>query len=327
MFMKTIKTLSISILLTAVLFLFISTETNAQKHEVTTGAFINSLYDFNIPEESFKVDMWLWCTYKDSSLKMKEQIEFPYTKQFSFSNDVVEKKGEYEWLSMRAVGEVIKKWDNRNFPFDKQRLNLSLGYSFDTSVFQIIPDTKNSKIDPDFQLPGWNIDKISFESTLKKYQTSFGDPSMKEGNSVYPQFDIIIDISRSSGFLTLMKMITGLLIAFLISCCVFFIKPTNTDPRFGLCVGGLFTAVGNKYITDSIVPSTNSITLIDTLHIITFTYIFLIIIQSVFSLMIFERDTERAIKISKRFDWYSFLFIFISYVIVMGWFIQSALNS
>jgi hypothetical protein len=121
-----------------------------------------------------------------------------------------------------------------------------------------------------------------------------------------------------------MKMITGLLIAFLISCCVFFIKPINTDPRFGLCVGGLFTAVGNKYITDNIVPSTNSITLIDTLHIITFTYIFLIIIQSVFSLMIFERDTERAIKISKKFDFYSFIAIFISYFFVMWLFINSA---
>jgi hypothetical protein len=203
MVMETKKLLPISIFFTALLFLCISIETKAQKHEVTTGVFINSLYDFNIPEESFKVDMWLWCTYKDSLLKMKEQIEFPNTKEFSFSNDVVDKKGEYEWLSMRAVGEVIKNWDNKNFPFDKQRLIISLGYSFDTSIFRIIADTKNSKIDPDFQLSGWNVDKVSFESTLKKYQTSFGDPSMKDGNSVYPQFDIIIDISRSSGFLTL----------------------------------------------------------------------------------------------------------------------------
>jgi len=44
---------------------------NAQKSQkVTTGVFINSLYDLDFPGESFKVDMWIWCNYLDSSLKM-----------------------------------------------------------------------------------------------------------------------------------------------------------------------------------------------------------------------------------------------------------------
>jgi len=111
-------------------------------------------------------------------------------------------------------------------------------------------------------------------------------------------------------------MISGLIIAFFISCCVFFIKPTNTDPRFGLCVGGLFTAVGNKYITDSAVPSSDTITLIDTLHIVAFFYIFLIIIQSVISLRLLEKENERAASISRKFDKYSFLFIFSSFFVV-----------
>lgn len=288
----------------------------AQKHDITTGVFINSLYDFNIPDHSFKVDMWVWSIYKDSSLPLKDQIEFPNTKEFEFSNDVITHKDDKQWLTFRARGEVMKDWDVSNFPFDKQKLNISLGYSQDTSVFSVAGDIKNSKIDPDFKLPGWKIDGINFKSNIKNYDTNFGDPSNASSSSQYPQFDVIIAISREGGLITLLKMITGLIIAFFISCCVFFIKPTNTDPRFGLCVGGLFTAVGNKYITDSVVPSSDTITLIDTLHIVAFFYIFLIIIQSVISLLLIEKDNENAAAISKKFDWYSFLFILLSFFIV-----------
>ena len=280
-----------------------------KESDVKTGVFINSIYDLNFPNESFKIDMWLWCTYKDTSLKMNELIEFPQTKEFAFSNDVITDKPPYRWLTMRATGEIIKKWDCKNFPFDKQMLNVSLGYSFDTSTCNVIADVKNSKIDPDFKLEGWNIDKINFSSGIKTYQTTFGDPSLKEGKSIYPEFNMEIFISRTGSVMTLIKLILGLIIAFIISCCVFFIRPINTDPRFGLCVGGLFTAVGNKYITDSVVPSTNDMTLIDNLHLITFVCIFLIIIQSVISLRIYERETDKSISFSKRFDMFSFVII------------------
>ena len=133
---------------------------NSQK--VTTGVFINSLYDLDFPGESFKVDMWIWCNYLDSSIKMNEMIEFPKTKEFNFSNQVTEKRGKYQWMTMRGTGEVIKKWNIKDFPFDRQELNIALGYSFDTSTFKVEADVLNSKIDPDFKLAGWNIDKVVF---------------------------------------------------------------------------------------------------------------------------------------------------------------------
>jgi hypothetical protein len=64
---------------------------------------------------------------------------------------------------------------------------------------------------------------------------------------------------------------------------VFFIKPFNIDPRFGLCVGGLFATIGNKYIIEGMVPSTNEVTMLDDLHNVTLVYIFLIITISVIS--------------------------------------------
>jgi hypothetical protein len=296
-----------------------------KKSKVTTGVFINSIYDLNFPEESFKIDMWLWCTYTDTSLKMNELIEFPKTKEFSFSNDVTVDRSSYKWLTMRANGEVIKKWDCKTFPFDKQILNVSLGYSFDTTTCIVVADVKNSKIDPDFKIAGWNIDKLNCNGGIKTYKTTFGDPSLKDGKSTYPEFNMDIYISRKGSMMTLLKLILGLIIAFTISCCVFFIKPINTDPRFGLCVGGLFTAVGNKYITDGLVPSTNEMTLVDNLHLITFISIFLIIIQSVISLRIYEIETEKSIVFSKKLDLYSFGIIVILFFGTMSAFVLNSI--
>jgi amino acid transporter len=108
---------------------------------------------------------------------------------------------------------------------------------------------------------------------------------------------------------------------------VFWIKPINTDPRFGLCVGGLFAAIGNKYIVESIVPSTNEVTLLDNLHNITFVAIFFIIIISVISLNIYERDTEKSMKLSKRIDVISFISIVSLYMILLVTSINQTLHS
>jgi hypothetical protein len=170
-------------------------------------------------------------------------------------------------------------------------------------------DVLNSKIDPDFKLAGWNIDNVIFSRQNKTYETSFGDPLLKNGKSVYPEFNADIYISRSNSMMTLLKLIMGLIIAFIISCCIFFIKPRYIDARLGLCVGGLFTAVGNKYITDSIVPSTNELTLVDNLHLLTFFCIFLIVIHSVVSLNIIEKQTEDSVPFSRKIDLISFISI------------------
>ncbi|NBX51658.1 hypothetical protein EBT25_17420, partial [bacterium] len=109
-----------------------------------------------------------------------------------------------------------------------------------------------------FGEPVAEIQNIEFLSSTTNYNTSFGD--IESSLTAVPKFEIIVTIKRLSSWLILFKLITGIIVAFLISSCVFWIKPINTDPRFGLCVGGLFAAIGNKYIVESIVPSTNELT-------------------------------------------------------------------
>jgi hypothetical protein len=89
---------------------------------------------------------------------------------------------------------------------------------------------------------------------------------------------------------------------FLFSCIAFFVSSENQDSRYGLCVGGVFAAIGNKYIVESIVPSSSGNTLLDDVHTLTFIFIFLIIILVTISLRMFESGNDHKVAASMKLD-------------------------
>jgi L-asparagine transporter-like permease len=98
-----------------------------------------------------------------------------------------------------------------------------------------------------------------------------------------------------------MKIFIGMYIAFLISMLSFTPHPAELEPRFGLPVGGLFAAVGNKYIIDSLLPETSSFTLVDTLHSLTFLAIFMTLLVSAMALKLHDKQkNEECLRLNKR---------------------------
>jgi L-asparagine transporter-like permease len=109
------------------------------------------------------------------------------------------------------------------------------------------------------------------------------------------------------------KIFLGMYIAFLIAVISFIIRPDNIEPRFGLPVGGLFAAVGNKYIIDSLLPETTSFTLVDSLHSITFLFIFFTISISAISLIFINKGKPEQ---ARNFDKMGALVITITYAVI-----------
>jgi hypothetical protein len=297
----------------------------SQKTKVDTvkiGAFISSLNDFDIGNNTINADIHLWCIYNDSNYNFEKEIEFINCNDFSYNGTSSEKIENQYWFYTKALIKSRQKFSTKKYPFDTQKVIFSIESSeYTTDDFVFKPDISGSKLDSIVysQFDDWVIDNVSFTSTSTLYKTSFGDPTTS--NSSSPRFDIAISISRTGSWLILFKLITGIIVAFLISSCVFWIKPINTDPRFGLCVGGLFAAIGNKYIVESIIPTTNELTLLDYLHNITFIFIFLIIIISVISLRLFEQENEKLKKISEKIDFISYFLITIMYFTFISYYI------
>ena len=314
----------ISAILLLVLCIQSITAFSQNRDTARIGIYINSIYDLNIEEKSFTVDFWMWINHSDSNNHFENKVEVPNTKGVEFSHFAAEKVGNGEWVTQKCKAEIMQNWDVSCFPFDKQKLRIELEDSeYDISKMLYLADTVNSKIDESFDSGEWKIESFSIKEEAKTYNTTYGNPNLK-GFSSYPGVVAEIVIKRKNSWVMLAKMLTGAYVAFLISCLVFFVSSDNQDSRFGLCVGGLFAAIGNKYIVESVVPSSNTNTLMDNAHNVTFTFILLIVLIIVISLHLFESGDEQKKKISLWIDRIAFVVISLSYMLINGWLVFQA---
>ncbi|HWA05419.1 MAG TPA: hypothetical protein VG961_02645 [Ignavibacteria bacterium] len=304
-----------------ILFLMLSAVSRSADDTCKVGIYFNSLTDFNISDQSFSADFWMWFNYKNDSLQFNDALEVTNSKSSSFSNYAKTKKEGVNWDMVKFNSVVFKEWDVSAFPFDKQKLTLHIDHTiYDTRKLAFITDAGNSAIDSNLVLSNWKIDSLAFYVNNQTYNTTFGDPVIK-GSSTYPSVTADIYLTRENSWNTLFKMLTGVYVAFSIVLLAFFVKPSD---RLGLCVGGLFAAVGNKYIIESVVPSTVSNTLFDNIHNITFIAIFVILVVAVISFKWNETEKPEYLAKAKKLDRLSFYSVTLVYVILNTFLIMRA---
>jgi hypothetical protein len=309
------------VLFFSICLLWCSPQLQAQKDTCKIGMYINSIYDFKLDDKSFMADFWLWMNYKNDSLKFENNVEITNSKLADFSHYSMEKKDGWNWAAQKCRAQLIHQWDVSKFPFDKQELRIEIEDSqSDTSKLLYIADKENSKMDSSFNSGEWCVEDFRIEQGVKTYQTTYGNPSLS-GKSSYPRILGEITIRRKNSWTKLVKLLTGVYVAFLISCIVFFVSNESQDSRFCLCVGGIFAAIGNKYIVESVVPSSSSNTLMDNVHTLTFIFILLITIVMIISLRLFQSGDPHKRQLSLDIDKWSFyiftsLYTFLNIIIV-----------
>jgi len=296
--------------------LFTSTFAMAQRDTCKVGLYLNTVYDFNLEDKSFMADFWLWLNYKNDSLKFEDAIEIPNSKSTDFSHYSLERKGDINWATQKCKAQMMHQWDVSTFPFDEQRLTIELeDAKYDASQLVYVADSINSKIDCSFNSKEWRIESFTVKSSARTYKTTYGNPAL-QGSSTYPRVTAELVIRRNNSWLMLAKMLTGAYVAFLIACLVFFVSSDNQDSRFGLCVGGLFAAIGNKYIVESVVPTSTTNTLMDNVHNLTFTFILLIVGIIIISLRLFESGDEVKKAKSLQLDRWAFFCVISVYTLI-----------
>ena len=301
-----------------------SAELRAEKAHpdtVLTGIYITSVHDIDFRQKEYTVNFWLWLKYKNREFDFAENLEVPQAKSVMKSFATIDSsEGEY-YLLMKLQCVMKDSWKIANFPFDRQKLRLSVENSqFDAEALVFKADTVGKHFDPRFTLSGWTIDSFNLSIGNKVYETAFGDPSMDKPHSEYSAFKVKIGITRSAAGL-FWKMFLGMYVAFLIAYICFYIHAESTEARFGLSVGSLFAVIGNKYIIDSALPETASFTLVDTLHGFTLLFIFLVITCTTIALK-YVKSGE--LKRAKRFDMIAAQVLLLLYILLNLYFIERA---
>jgi len=283
------------------LFLFAGVASAKDKPDtVKVGAYIISIHDINFHDKEYTARFWLWFVYKNPRLNFTSQIDIPNAKEIEISSESVDTVNGQYWAQMRVKCTMKENWRVHDFPFDEQHLKIILedeALNIEDLVF--VADTVSSRFDNVEALSGWKVDSFKVNTGIANYNTSFGNPEPGNDKQRFSQFTIEMDIDRKAIGLFL-KIFLGMYFAFMIALVSFLSDTNELEPRFGLPVGGLFAAVGNKYIIDSLLPESSQFSLVDILHSLTFLGIFGILTVSAIALKLHNGgDVQRAHRINK----------------------------
>lgn len=296
----------------------------AQPDTVKVGIFVTNLYDLSLTQNEFKGTFWMWFVYKDNAIcegdtmRMLNQVELPNTKDFRFNSKDMEVKGGLYWETQQCWATFVQRWNVDHYPFDRQVLRIHLeDAEKDTSALIYIADKKNTVVDKALQLNGWYIDSVSIDRIDHVYNSNYGDPTMADGESVYPGVVMEIHLSRDAAGI-FFKFFALAFLSFIISYLLLFVNPRLIDARLALAVGAIFGAVGNKYIVDSSLPENASLTLSDQVHIVVFGCIFIGILLSVIDVLLIDRHPRWVRRIDRISMWaLPFVFTTLITIIVM----------
>lgn len=292
-------------------------ETQTQPKECKVGLYLMSLHDLNPRDNTYSSDFWVWYNYKTfedfDPLKSRELVNAKTSKR------LIEDKVVYEdgtvWATEKMKATFLHSWNTANFPFDRQKLELWIEEGlYETSDIVFVPDKKDSRLSPEIKLLGWELVDFNFDSREKTYESSFGDPEGSSSSS-YSRLVMTITLKREALGLFL-KMHMGVYIAFAISMLAFLMSAATGDifaGRISVLVGMLFASVLNLQSVESTLGSSQTLTLVDKIHLTTFLFLFSGIILSLISRKYCALDREAT---SQKLDRWAMPLFSLSYFAV-----------
>ena len=290
------------------LFIFILVFSNSftfsqSKKNVNVGLYVEDIHGIDYQDAKYEIVLWVWINSKDGTYNFEEELDIPNSTEMEISSvlyDSTENGDFHSECKIRAT--VLNKFDVQNYPFDKQKLKFCVEFSrYSTDEINITIDKKQSKMIPEY-IEDWITDDYKALVVSNDYGSNFGDLHTKESIS-YPGIILEINLERNSWNLYYKSFIT-LFLSFCLASISLFYPNNHSEEKIGLIVGSLFTTVGNKYVTDDILPIQNSLNLSDKLHLLTILMITLIAAYAIF-------EQRLKIKDSLKTD-LMVLFLFIS---------------
>lgn len=300
-------------------FIVASFNLYAAADSTKVGFYISDIYDLNSANGTFSAEIRNWVILNSDSVKTT-YTEFPHTKNYKFTGHQKKQINGVTWIVMHISAQFIHNWDMTNFPFDRQKLRIINECTLDTTENIIYADTINSKvvanaIDTNFRIIDYRI-----YDTVKVNYSTFGNPIIDSAyNTCYSRVIAEIEIERVGTWVIFFKIFAAVIISFYISTLVFLIKPQHFEARFSLPIGALFAAVGSKFVVDSLLGITSTITLVDKVYIFTYIMVFVIAVLSLVSYKVYENvDSDKIVSIhNRKFDLLSMILTCSLYFVII----------
>jgi len=271
------------------------------KHQVKAGIFVTQLYDIDISRKSFNITFWTWYLHDSDDYKPLETVEVVNAKNSSVRYPSTADVAGLHYVQGKYYQTISQEYDVTYYPFDRQELQVFMeDAQTDAQSMAFVADSRNSKIDPALQIPGWTIERFDLQATKAVYNTTYGDPTLQgEGdNSSYSRLVATITIKRD-GLRILCSLFVGFFVAFLLTSVSYFLDADfMAGARISLCAGGIFASAGNKLAVDNTLAFPSQFTLADMIEISTFA----VILVAIIAVVVVRGTKDRYPKFSRTFN-------------------------
>lgn len=289
---------------------------NADFKTVHVGVYLDGIDNFSIRDSYWTATFYLWFRWKgDKSLDPG--------KNFQLIDAKIEKKDLQDsytgsdgtnYQAYKVVAKMTKFFNTTRVPLDDHMLNIYIeDAARDASQLRYVVDSATN-VSSRVKIPGYDITGFSTVVKPHTYKTTYGDPRMEEGKrTTFTEFNFGLTVKRN-GMGVYLKLFIGLFAGVLLTIGSFFIRPSDTGPRYGLPSAAYFGAVANTYMVSSLLPPSGQFGLADLVTGIGLLTISMCVIASLVSGYYFLRKEEK--EFSREIDNVSWRAIALGFVIV-----------
>jgi hypothetical protein len=273
---------------------------------------VKQIHGISLKDSQAVVDFHLWFRWTDDNLKPLESFDL-------INGRIESKQNVYEatikgmhYASCRVLATLHKLWDVSRYPLDKHVLTIEIeDNDLEADKLVYLADTENSGLSTNAEVAGWTLKAGKAIVVTNTDRTNYGDISLPTGHeSNWSRFVYSLELSRP-GVGIFIKLFTGLFIATAIALQALRIPPGLIDARLGLSVGAVFASVASEYLVAAGLPESNGLTIADKLHILSFAFIFLALVESVVVYKVVVRGNETS---AARIDRLCFPLFVLGYV-------------
>ncbi len=255
-------------------------------------------YAFNVPQldlssNAYLVDFWLWFRWHGDDIDPTRTYEFMnlyegwdvlrqpiYTDESN--NPRAESLGDgWHYQVFHVQARFGRPFDVRAYPFDTQQLVIAIEDGDQTTSDMVyVPDPGTTAVDPQLQIPGWILDRVTATTSETVYPTNFGDPRRPIGADRYARFSYTMHLRRPVvGYLA--TTLLPIAIVMLITLVVFMIPFRYFEGRLGLGITSLISAVALQLTAAGDLPKTGYLVLLDHVYNLCYLVIFIATVESV----------------------------------------------
>jgi hypothetical protein len=202
--------------------------------------------------------------------------------------------------TLSVQGRFYKAFDLANYPLDAQTLTIMLEDSTNTAdsiVYKV--DDKQSGLDPNMRVQGFDVSGLSSQSYLHNYGTDFGYTG-SENNQKYSAVEFRIHIDRDAN-LFLWKLLLPLLLVLITNWLTLLMNPKFVEVRTAMPATALLTTVFLQLSAMESVSQASTLVLMDKIYLVAYASIVLTLGQVIWDNRSAKEEVEgRAEEISRR---------------------------